>query len=239
MKKPAKTPIALSDGADDQAAVEPKVGQIIETDSDLTEIAAIVDRSGSMWKIKTETEQAFDGYVADQRGQDGRANLTLVQFDTKIETDYRSKPLIAVPPLHLQPRGLTALYDAIGITIVDLGTRIAKLERRPGKVVVVILTDGEENSSKEWTADMLKRAVQARKNEGWTFIYLGANQDAVFEGSKIGIDADSSLTFDIGNVGTASHLASTATSQVRSTGKFTGYTKAQRESAAKPKELGA
>jgi hypothetical protein len=197
-----------------------------------------------MWLIKKETEAAFNAYVATQRTESGGARLTLVQFNTKVNIEY-CMPIAEVPPLKLDPLGLTALYDGIGITIGHLEERVSTLPEaeRPGHVVVVILTDGEENSSKEWgnakNPEPIKALIQKKTKEGWTFIYLGANQDAVFEGGKIGIDSGTSLTYDVKNVGTASGLASKATSSVRQRGSFAGYTKQDRDRAAKPKEIGS
>lgn len=203
------------------------------TNSDLTEIIAILDRSGSMSIVKRDTEGAFNAYVADQRKVPGEAKLSLVQFDTKIETVYATRPLSDVPPLDLKPRGLTALYDAIGFTVVDFGEQFARMNEdiRPGKVIVVILTDGEENSSQEWTAARLKPLIEEQTTKyGWTFLYLGANQDAVFEGGKIGIDTNNSLTYDVNNMGAVTMSASAATTSARS-GTFTGFSDADRSKA--------
>lgn len=204
------------------------------TNPDLTEIIAILDRSGSMSAVKTDTEGAFDNYVADQRKVPGEAKLSLVQFDTKIETVYATRPLAKVPPLELKPRGLTALYDAIGFTVVDFGEQFARMgeDARPGKVIVVILTDGEENSSQEWTAARLKPLIEEQTTKyGWTFLYLGANQDAVFEGGKIGINAQNSLTYDVGSMDVTVAAASAATTATRS-GTFHGFSDEDRANAS-------
>src|SRR5262245_15516773 len=90
-------------------SLPPTPGQELATTGELTEIVAILDRSGSMWKIEKETEGAFNAYVDKQRQEAGRANLTLVRFDTEVKTDYRSRPLTEVSRLKLDPMGLTAL----------------------------------------------------------------------------------------------------------------------------------
>lgn len=203
------------------------------TNPNLTEIAAVVDRSGSMMIVKRDTEGAFDGYVADQRTKPGEAKLTLVQFDTHIDTVYRSKPIAEVPPVIINPRGLTALYDAIGTTIVDLGARLADLEedQRPGQVVVVILTDGEENASKEWKKAALKKLIEEQTTKyGWVFLFLGANQDAVFAGGEIGIQRDYALTYDVGSMDAAVASASGLTTNVRG-GNYAGFSQADRDAA--------
>jgi hypothetical protein len=204
------------------------------TNPDLTEIIAILDRSGSMELVKTDTEGAFNAYVDEQRAVPGEATLSLVQFDDRIETVYRNKRLDSVPALSLRPRGMTALYDAIGRTVVENGEKLEQLpeNQRPGKVIVVILTDGLENSSKDWTADRLKPLIKEQiEKYGWTFLYLGANQDAVFEGDKIGISSQSSLSYNTANMGATVAAASRATTASRS-GLFTGFTEADRAAAS-------
>ena len=204
------------------------------TNPNLTEIIAILDRSGSMSVVQTDTEGAFNAYVTEQRTVPGEATLTLVQFDDRIETVYANMHLDEVPLLSLKPRGMTALYDAIGRTVVTTGEQLERTpeDQRPGKVIVVILTDGQENASKDWTATRLKPLIEEQVNKyGWTFIYLGANQDAVFEGNKIGIGAHSSLTYDVRNMGATVRAASRATTQSR-IGTFGGFTEADRSTAS-------
>ena len=202
------------------------------TNPNLTEIAAVLDRSGSMLVVKKDTEGAFDGYIADQRSKPGEARLTLVQFADKVQTVYRSIPLAEVPPVIINPRGMTALWDAIGTTIADLEEYISGLgeDRRPGHVVVVILTDGEENRSRKWTKIKLRELIQQKTRQGWTFLYLGANQDAVFEGENLGIKSDYALTYDVGSMDVAVAAASGATTRARSGGPG-GFTQADRDAA--------
>jgi hypothetical protein len=170
-----------------------------------TEIIVILDRSGSMSSIAADMRGGFDEFISQQRALPGECCVTLVQFDDKIETVYTAKPVSDVPPLALVPRGSTALYDAIGRTLVESGERFAAMHEgaRPSKVILVIITDGHENASREYQAAkvsrMIKHQVEAYQ---WETIYLGANQDAVAVAEQIGIQAKQAVTYDATRAGT-------------------------------------
>ena len=131
------------------------------TRSDLTHLYFLLDRSGSMQSIKTDTEGGFAAFIEEQRRAPGECRVTLAQFDNDYEVVYADRPLADVPPLDLQPRGSTALLDAMGRTISDAGTALAALREseRPGTVIVAIMTDGMENASHEWTHPAIKALV--------------------------------------------------------------------------------
>lgn len=167
------------------------------TDQNLTEIIAIVDRSGSMSACRNDAIGGFNAMLAEQQQLDvGRCRLTYVQFDHEYDFVHKSKPIQDVPELTWEtyvPRGWTALLDAVGRTIQDTGTRFARLpeHKRPGQVVVVILTDGLENDSKEFTKAQVKRMIEHQTHKyNWQFLYLGANQDAFEEAEQLGIQAN-------------------------------------------------
>lgn len=166
-----------------------------------SEIICIIDRSGSMASISNDAIGGFNTFLEDQKKVEGEATLTFVQFDTEYEFIYENKPLNDVPILNnttFQPRGMTALLDAIGKTIDDTGRRLGNTPEgsRPEKIIVAILTDGEENSSKQYTLSKIKEMIQHQKEKyQWEFIFLGANQDAFAEASKIGIDAKDTFAF--------------------------------------------
>lgn len=173
------------------------------TDPTRTHIAFLLDRSGSMQSIKTDTEGGFDAFIAEQRTQPGECTVTLAQFDDKYEVVYESLAIKEVPPLRLNPRGMTALLDSIARLVNDTGARLAALpeHERPGTVIVGIMTDGLENASREWTHAAVKALIEQQESVyDWTFSYLGANQDAIEVGASIGISRDRSLTYDQGNV---------------------------------------
>jgi hypothetical protein len=168
------------------------------TDPDLTAIAVVLDRSGSMNAIRSDAEGGVNQFVEDQRNEPGRATLTLAQFDDVYELLLLNEPLERVRPITLQPRGRTALLDAMGRTIVRLGEALAALpeDERPGKVLFVTVTDGLENASQEWTREKVFEAVTEQRDKWkWEFVFLAANQDAIATGAQLGISRDAALTF--------------------------------------------
>jgi hypothetical protein len=193
------------------------------TDPDYTAIAVLMDRSGSMMSIKDEAEGALRGFIEDQAGQPGRCTIRLAEFDNTYNTVYRSVPIASAPHYTLVPRGMTALLDAIGRLVTEFGEELAALPepRRPGKVVVVVQTDGLENQSSEWTGQRVFDLItQQRTVYGWDFVFLGANQDAIKTGAGLGFAAGSSLTYAPTGAGAAASgpLMSRYVSSVRATG---------------------
>lgn len=168
------------------------------TDSSLTHLYFLLDRSGSMQSIKTDTEGGFAAFIEEQRAAAGECRVTLAQFDDHYDVVYGGRPVADVPPLDLRPRGRTALLDAIGRLVTDAGTALAALpeERRPGTVIVAIMTDGLENASREWTHPAVKALVEQQTTQwGWQFLYLGADQDAIEVGASLGVSRDNSVTY--------------------------------------------
>jgi uncharacterized protein YegL len=167
----------------------------------LSEIVAIIDRSGSMCSIKNDSIGGFNSFLNDQKKVPGEATFTLILFDHEYIVMHNNVPIKKVSELTnttYVPRGLTALHDAIGRTIVTVGERLHNTseEQRPEKVIVAILTDGEENESKEYSLEKIKEMITHQKNTyGWEFIFLAANQDAFKTGAKMGIDAKDSICF--------------------------------------------
>jgi hypothetical protein len=167
----------------------------------LVEIAFILDRSGSMASVKEQAIAGFNGFLADQAKEPGEARLTLVLFDDEYLVPVAAAPLAQVVPLHpktYEPRASTALLDAIGRTIDELGQRLAATPEpeRPGQVIVAILTDGEENSSRHFTwQDIATRIQHQRETYNWRFLFLGANQDAIATAAQLNIDRADAGTF--------------------------------------------
>ena len=209
------------------------------TDPARTLIAALLDRSGSMEAIKSDSEGGFNSLIADQRTEPGEARVTLAQFDTEYEVVYANRPIADVGPLRLKPRGMTALLDSIGRLITDVGAELSALPEleRPGKVIVVVVTDGLENSSVEWTVDAVSKAIKRQQDEySWEFIFLGANMDAVEVGRSMGFAADRSMTFapSAAGVGHSYRANSRLISRVRSApagARVEGFSDADREAA--------
>ncbi|WP_454042581.1 hypothetical protein [Cellulosimicrobium sp. Marseille-Q8652] len=218
-------------------------------DNALTHLAMLLDRSGSMQAIKTATEQGFDLFLSEQREAPGRCTVTLAQFDNEYEEVYTDLDIRQVPRLDLRPRGMTALLDSIGRLVQTTALRIAQLpeEQRPGAVIVGIMTDGMENASKEFTHAAIKALVTEREETfGWTFLYMGANQDAIEVGESIGVKRERSLTYDTANVDQAYAATSRSMAAMRGAvwagaapaaarDQHAGYTEAERLSAAAPR----
>ncbi len=169
--------------------------------ANLTEIACVIDRSGSMSSICSDAIGGFNSFLVGQQAQPGEARLTLVLFDHEYDVRYRGAPLHAVQPLDTTiyvPRGTTALLDAVGRTIDDLGLRLhhPPEAERPSKVIVAILTDGAENASKDYTYQRVAQMIRhQRERYSWEFIFLAANQDAIAAASRLAIDAQDTVTF--------------------------------------------
>ncbi|HQY98673.1 MAG TPA: VWA domain-containing protein [Propionicimonas sp.] len=171
------------------------------TNPELTHIEFVLDRSGSMQSIRSDIEGGFAAFIADQSTHPGRCTVGLARFDDQYEVVFTGLDVHAVPPLDLQPRGSTAMLDAIGRSINALGARLAALAEgeRPGTVIVAIMTDGMENASKEFTHAMVNDLITRQERDyNWQFLYMGADQDAVEVGASIGVRADRSLSYGRG-----------------------------------------
>ncbi len=165
-----------------------------------TRIAVILDRSGSMSSVRESTVAGFNEFIKQQKELPGECSVKLVQFDNEYEVVF-DKPLKDVPELTqatFVPRGSTALLDAQGRTIVTLGEELSKLseDQRPSKVIVVTLTDGQENASREYKLEQIAAMIkEQREVYNWDFVFLGANQDAVKTAATMNIPMQSSITY--------------------------------------------
>jgi uncharacterized protein YegL len=157
--------------------------------TNLTEIVLVVDRSGSMSSCRDEAENGINHFVEEQKKLEGEANLTLVQFDNEYEFLHEGTAINDVDKYTLIPRGMTALLDATGRAIAETGARLAEMDEadRPGLVAFVIVTDGQENASKEYDIDRIKEMVEEQETKyNWQFTFLGAGVDAFKGGSIMG-----------------------------------------------------
>ena len=169
---------------------------------DATHIAVLLDRSGSMGDIKDDAIGGFNCFLKEQKAAGANATLTLVQFDTE-STDvvHESMPILEVPDLNhqtFQPRGGTPLLDALGQTIDSTGRALAAIPEanRPNKVVFVVITDGQENSSHQHTKASVKERIDHQSSRyNWQFVFLGANQDAFDEAGAVGIALGNAANF--------------------------------------------
>ena len=178
----------------------------------------------------------FNALVEDQKNVAGEAWLSLVQFDDRYEADYTEKPMTDVPALTAatyQPRGSTALLDAIGRTIDAIGQRLSARtdDDRPDKVVVVIITDGQENASTTFTAHQISEKIAHQRDVyKWDFIFVGSNQDAIVSAARMNIPMAHALTYTGTRRGTnvAFKVVSESLDALRSggTGAFTSSQRA-------------
>lgn len=176
----------------------------------LTDVTVILDRSGSMASCRVEAENGLNHFIDEQKKQKGKCNFTLVQFDTEYDFVYKGVPIGDVGKFNLKPRGLTALLDAVGRTINEAKERISSLKTKPGLVVFVIITDGEENSSHEFKKEQVKKLIEDAQSDGWQFSFLGANQDAFAEARGMGIKLDAVTSYDTGKTDKAFAMVGSA-----------------------------
>lgn len=174
---------------------------MINMDMNLTEIIFLLDRSGSMGGLESDTIGGFNTFIEKQSKIDGETIVTAVLFDDKYEIlwngiDARNVKLTSKEYF---VRGYTALLDAVGKTILEVGYRLSRVEesKLPGKVIFVISTDGLENASREFTYEKVKELNKHQHEKySWEFIFLGANIDTAKEANNLGISADNAYNFE-------------------------------------------
>jgi len=160
-------------------------------------MAIVLDRSGSMSTLRDDAIGGFNTLLADQKKAPGEALLTLVQFDHEYQIVHDGKPLGEVPPLNAQtyvPRGQTAYLDALGRTIESVGAKLSGMPDadRPARVIVVVITDGLENASVEYTAARVQALIEQQRNQySWEFAFIGADEKAIDQAQLLGINKTS------------------------------------------------
>lgn len=165
-----------------------------------TELVFILDRSGSMGGLETDTIGGFNSTLEAQRKLEGETRVSTILFDNLFEELHDRIDLNDIQPLTSKQyfvRGGTALYDAValGIRKISNAQVAVKPEARADKVIVVIITDGYENSSRETSAAMLKKMIEEKRAEKWEFIFMGANIDACLAAGEIGIRPTNSANY--------------------------------------------
>lgn len=178
------------------------------TNNTLTELVFILDRSGSMAGLVSDTIGGFNSMLAKQKAEPGEALVTTVLFDHETVTIHDRLPIGQVPELtsrEYSVRGSTALLDAVGRTVERIAQihKYIRPEDVPEKTMFVITTDGLENASREFTYDKVRALIEAKRAEGWEFIFLGANIDAAKEAARFGIGADRAVRYKSDHAGTA------------------------------------
>ena len=168
-----------------------------------TEIICIIDESGSMWNLTKDTIGGFNKFIDEQKGVEGKARVTTVLFDHDYHLLYENKKLKDVPYLTDMTYiagGATALLYAVGHTIETISER--HKNKSPDNTVVLIITDGEENSSSlDYSKERVKELVEQHQEKGWEFFFLGANIDSFAEAGGLGIGASFTMNYEATSVG--------------------------------------
>lgn len=174
--------------------------------SNLTEIVFLLDRSGSMSGLENDTIGGFNSFIKNQCELDGETIVTTVLFDDKYEIlwDGVNGKQLELTSKDYYVRGATALLDAVGKTIINVGNRLANTDelKRPGKVIFVITTDGYENASREFSYKKIKEMITHQQEKyNWEFIFLGANIDTAAEANNLGISEVNAFSYDASEEG--------------------------------------
>lgn len=174
---------------------------------DLTEIVFILDRSGSMSGLESDTIGGFNAMIEKQKKADGKALISTVLFDHVSTVLHDRVPLERVEPMtdrDYTVRGSTALLDAIGSAIHHIANvhKYAREEDRPMHTLFVITTDGMENASRNYNIETVRHMIHRQKEQGWEFLFLGANIDAVKTAGSFGIGADRAVNYHADQAGT-------------------------------------
>ena len=178
---------------------------------DKTHIVTVLDRSGSMYSIREAMIKSLQELVEEQKQLKKECTFSLYRFSstTELFMDFIDLETVEIDNNTLKPSGNTALLDCLGIAINETGERLLKLseEERPEKVIFVVITDGQENSSTTFDDQQIKNMIEHQSEVyKWQFLFLAANQDAVITGTNLGIQAQSCLNYEATSVGTSESI---------------------------------
>lgn len=191
------------------------------TKENFTSINVIIDRSGSMGTLTQDTIGSFNTFLKEQKDVPGEAAFTLCTFNHDYTLVHDFVKLASVPDLNsktYQPAGNTALLDALGTSINTVGQKLAAMpeDERPSKVIFLVITDGQENSSSRFSKEQIKSMVEhQRETYKWEFVFIGANIDAFHEGQSYGFTGSNSVGYNATKGGTH-QLYSSVSSNLRS-----------------------
>ncbi len=201
-----------------------------------TELVLIMDRSGSMHDIQKEMEGGINSFVDEQKKGEDECVMTVVRFDTEYELLHSGAPIAEIPHIHLEPRGMTALFDAVGKTLVTVRERTKPEDR----VIVLVVTDGEENQSVEYRGPEGRARVLALVEEckklDWQFVFLGADMDAFAGGASVGFDHGKTLSLDKSSasvMASFAHTSANASAMRSGAASSMDYSSDQREDVKK------
>lgn len=179
------------------------------SENKITEVVFILDKSGSMNGLESDTAGGFNSVIEEQKKKEGKVYVSAVLFNSESEVLYDRVDIENIRPMKAEDfitYGTTALIDAMGDAIHHIGNihKYARKEDVPENTIFVIMTDGMENSSHRYSSEKVKKMVERQKSEyGWEFLFLGANIDAVETAKSYGIAEDRSVTFCSDSVGHA------------------------------------
>lgn len=159
--------------------------------SNLLHICFVLDESGSMYNSIDDVVGGFQKLIDEQKAEkDGECIISLYRFSDKVKKDYIGKPVNEVPKLTYSPGGCTAMNDGVGTAIDEIGKWLSDMDEseRPSKNMIVIMTDGQENASREYTFDSVKAKIQHQEEKySWTFVYMGTNLKDLKDANRLGI----------------------------------------------------
>lgn len=187
-------------------------------------VVIVLDRSGSMTPLVDDTEGGLKTFIEKQREAKGTTVVSLHQFNDRYDTVYEEKPLGNIPEIRLYPLGLTALLDAVGRSIEKTCYSAPVYD----EIVFVILTDGHENASREFTRESVKNLVEERKRDGWQFFFLGADLESMMEAEAIGIDGNTRVVYDRNRVYETFSVVANSVTRGSNSGVYS-FTKEERD----------
>lgn len=159
--------------------------------SNLLHICFVLDESGSMYNSVDDVIGGFEKLIDEQKGEkNGECIISLYRFSNTVKRDYIGKPVGEVPKLTYSPSGCTAMNDGVGTAIDEIGKWLSDMDesKRPSKNMIVIMTDGKENASKEYDFDVVKRKIKHQEEKySWTFVYMGTNLQDLKDANRLGI----------------------------------------------------
>jgi len=167
--------------------------------SNYTHIVVVLDKSGSMAGLTQSTISGFNGFMKEQKNVVGKATASLMQFAGNQKWNYEMMPIKEIIDIDTKSYqangGSTALCDSIARAVHHTENKIKDMDEKPDNVVVVVITDGQENDSREFNKEHVTKIIESHEEEGWDFVFLGANQDAISEGGSMGVRSTNAFTY--------------------------------------------
>lgn len=191
------------------------------TKSDSFDVTILLDRSGSMQSVRSDMEGALAKFIGEQAALPGKCALSVYLFDTEFDCQFSAVPVKDAPPVKLEPRGWTALLDAMARAIDATGARLAAMpeKERPQRVIFTVITDGMENASREFNMQSVRERVERQtKDYKWEFAFLGAGLDSFAQGGALGVNLSANYTSSPVGVKHAVGVYAASLSNSRSTG---------------------